>query len=101
MLLEYFKIIIRLFYFLIVPKVKFPGSGPHKVFLRIYALIIACLLLLGSAIIGRAFDAGYLRPVLLAGSILLVFTTCMTSLATEWQQLFLAQGIGGGAAQGV
>ena len=65
------------------------------------SLMLACLLLLGSAIVGRLFDAGHLRNVLMVGGLLLVFTTCMTSLSTEWYQLFLAQGIGAGLAVGI
>jgi MFS family permease len=68
-----------------------------------YTIVLtkAFLLLLGSAIVGRLFDAGYLRSILFVGAVLLVFTTCMTSLATEWYQLFLAQGIGAGIAVGI
>ena len=50
---------------------------------------LAFLLLLGSAFVGRLFDAGYLRSSVIAGSILLIFTTLMTSLSTEWYGLFL------------
>lgn len=63
--------------------------------------VVAFLLLLGSAFVGRLFDAGYLRSVIICGSVLLVFTTCMTSLSTEWYQLFLSQGIGAGIAVGM
>ena len=75
-------------------------------------LMVAFLLLLGAAFVGRAFDAGYLKVTLLSASILMVFTTCMTSLGKAWWQLFLytdletiltfrAQGIGSGIAVGV
>ncbi|CAN6606345.1 probable transporter Mch2p [Trichomonascus vanleenenianus] len=42
---------------------------------------------------GRLLDAGYHRPVLWVGVVLLVFGLMMTSLATEWYQVFLAQGV--------
>jgi MFS family permease len=70
------------------------------------------LLLLGSAVVGRLFDAGYMKYTTAIGSVLLVFTTCMTSLSSEWYQLFLyssildssnirSQGVGAGLAVGI
>lgn len=42
---------------------------------------------------GPLFDMGWLKPLLFAGSILLVFGMMMTSLCTEYWQAFLAQGL--------
>ncbi|KAK0219063.1 MFS general substrate transporter [Armillaria fumosa] len=52
---------------------------------------------------GFAMDQGHFRPVMLAGSVLLVFCLFMTSLTQEQQfwQVFLAQGIGLGIAVGI
>ena len=49
---------------------------------------------------GRLVDAGYTRPVYVSGAFLVVFGMFMTSLATEYWHILLAQGfcngIGGG-----
>ena len=49
---------------------------------------------------GRLVDAGYTRTLYVAGAFLVVFSMFMTSLATEYWQILLAQGfcngIGGG-----
>ena len=42
---------------------------------------------------GRATDAGLARPVVFVGSLFLVVGTFMTSLATTYWQIFLAQGL--------
>ena len=42
---------------------------------------------------GRATDAGLARPLVFIGSLLLVVGTFMTSLATTYWQIFLAQGL--------
>jgi MFS family permease len=42
---------------------------------------------------GRGTDAGLARPIVLCGSILLVLGTFMTSLCTQYWQVFLAQGV--------
>lgn len=42
---------------------------------------------------GRAFDAGHYRPVLVIGSLMQLLGIFMTSIATEFWQLFLAQGV--------
>ncbi|CAN6623041.1 riboflavin transporter Mch5p [Trichomonascus vanleenenianus] len=47
----------------------------------------------GTIFTGRLLDAGYHRLVLCAGVALLVFGLMMLSLATEWYQVFLAQGV--------
>ena len=54
-----------------------------------------------SAFSGRAADAGYARHTVFAGTTLLVFGTFMTSLATKYWQIFLAQGICTGIGMGV
>lgn len=42
---------------------------------------------------GRLFDAYGPRPIMIVGSVVLVFGTMMTSLATQYYQYILAQGI--------
>lgn len=44
-------------------------------------------------IFGRLADAGYTRPCVAVGCFLAVFGTFMVSLATEYWQIFLAQGV--------
>jgi MFS family permease len=51
------------------------------------------LVVSGSLFVGRLLDAGYVRPMLFAGTFLLSFGLMMTSLSTEFYQVFLAQGI--------
>lgn len=52
------------------------------------------------AFTGPLFDAGYFFAMLTGGSFLIVFGTMMTSIATQYWQIFLAQavciGIGAG-----
>ena len=50
---------------------------------------------------GRATDAGYFRHTFIFGSILIVLGVFMTSLCTEYWQLFLAQGIFTGIGNGL
>ncbi|KAJ6115106.1 hypothetical protein N7486_000884 [Penicillium sp. IBT 16267x] len=50
---------------------------------------------------GRATDAGYFRFTLTVGATLEVFCIFMTSLCTEYWQLFLAQGLGQGIGCGL
>jgi len=50
---------------------------------------------------GRLFDAGHLRPLVVAGCAMQVLAVFMTSLCTEYWQLFLAQGICGGLGAGI
>ncbi|KAG5974823.1 hypothetical protein E4U55_008044 [Claviceps digitariae] len=61
---------------------------------------IFCLLFV-STVSGRATDAGLARTVVTAGAVLLVLGTFMTSLATEYWQIFLAQGLCVGVGQGL
>ncbi|KAL4894336.1 major facilitator superfamily domain-containing protein [Aspergillus ambiguus] len=50
---------------------------------------------------GRATDAGYFKAVLTTGALLELFCIFMTSLSTQYWQLFLAQGIGQGLGCGL
>ncbi|KAM3519313.1 hypothetical protein NHJ13051_007604 [Beauveria bassiana] len=51
------------------------------------------LLILFSTISGPIFDLGYHRALLVSGTCLVVFGIMMTSLATQYWQLLLAQGL--------
>lgn len=51
------------------------------------------LLLTSGLITGPLYDYGYLRTMLVAGSLLEVFGLMMTSLGHEYYQVLLAQGI--------
>ncbi|KGO42510.1 Major facilitator superfamily domain, general substrate transporter [Penicillium expansum] len=61
---------------------------------------VFCLLFI-STLSGRATDAGLARPVVALGGLLLVIGTFMTSLAVEYWQIFLAQGLCIGIGQGL
>ncbi|RAL06896.1 putative MFS monocarboxylate transporter [Aspergillus homomorphus CBS 101889] len=50
---------------------------------------------------GRATDAGYFKTILAIGAVLELFCIFMTSLCTQYWQLFLAQGIGQGIGCGL
>lgn len=50
---------------------------------------------------GRALDAGYYHTVLACGSLLQVVAVFMTSISTQYWQLFLAQGICKGLGDGL
>jgi MFS family permease len=50
---------------------------------------------------GRSADAGYAQHTALLGSVLLVLGTFMTSVATEYWQILLAQGICTGLGMGI
>ncbi|KAL4944146.1 hypothetical protein BDV06DRAFT_210528 [Aspergillus oleicola] len=64
--------------------------------------IQATLIVMVGLVSGPLVDLGYLRPLVISGSFLVVFGMMMTSLATEYYQVILAQGfcvgIGGGIA---
>jgi MFS family permease len=49
---------------------------------------------------GRLTDAGYFRPVLIAGSVVCVVGIFMASLSTQYWQLLLAQGVCVGLGNG-
>ena len=51
------------------------------------------LLFLGGTLAGPAFDMGYLRSLLVFGTVLICFGMFMTSLCSEYWQIFLAQGV--------
>ncbi len=51
------------------------------------------LLLMAGIVVGPIYDKGYLRSLLVAGTFLVVFGLMMTSLATEYYQVFLAHGL--------
>ena len=50
---------------------------------------------------GRALDAGFYRTILVTGSFLQVLSVFMTSIASEYWELFLAQGICKGLGDGM
>ncbi|KAL4919108.1 major facilitator superfamily domain-containing protein [Aspergillus aurantiobrunneus] len=50
---------------------------------------------------GRATDSGYFKVILTIGAVLELFCIFMTSLCTEYWQLFLAQGVGQGIGCGL
>ena len=59
------------------------------------------LVFLIGAFSGRALDAGYYRATLFAGASLQLLGVFMTSLSTQYWQLFLAQGICQGLGDGL
>lgn len=52
-----------------------------------------CLVYFVGVFSGRAFDAGHYKIVLLAGCLLQIIGIFMTSIASQYWQLFLAQGL--------
>ncbi len=58
------------------------------------------LLLVGGLLTGPVFDAGHLRGLVIAGTILTVFGMMMTSLCKEYWQVVLAQGLVVGVGSG-
>lgn len=50
---------------------------------------------------GRALDAGYYRTVLICGSLFQIIAVFMTSISSQYWQLFLAQGICKGLGDGL
>jgi hypothetical protein len=51
------------------------------------------LLLFGGAITGPSFDLGYLRTLLLTGTLFSVLGMMLTSICLAYWQFFLAQGV--------
>lgn len=63
---------------------------------------ISAFILLGSGLLtGPLFDYGYLRPLLVGGSLLEVFGLIILSLSTKYYQVFLSQGICVGLGAGM
>ncbi|KAF5012136.1 hypothetical protein FDECE_1785 [Fusarium decemcellulare] len=60
-----------------------------------------CLIFLIGTFSGRAFDAGYYRTALAVGFFLQVLGIFMTSIASEFWQVLLAQGITQGLGNGI
>ena len=50
-------------------------------------------IMLGSVYAGPLYDWGYLRPLIAAGSFMIVFGMFMTSLCTKYWQIILSQGL--------
>lgn len=50
---------------------------------------------------GRLADAGYVKTTLAVGSFMVIFGTFMTSIATQYWQIFLAQGVCTGLGLGI
>ena len=63
--------------------------------------IQAWLLILVGALSGPLFDLGYFRSMLCIGNFLVVFGIMMLSLAKEYWQIFLAQGLCMGLGAGL
>ncbi|EIW74274.1 MFS general substrate transporter [Coniophora puteana RWD-64-598 SS2] len=59
------------------------------------------LLLVISVLTGPFFDMGYFRSLTISGSILMVLGVMMTSIATEYWQIILAQGVAFGLGSGM
>jgi hypothetical protein len=75
------------------------GAAP-SVISWIGTIQIFTLLLVGT-FSGRASDAGLVHEAVFAGTLMTVFGIFMTSLATEYYQLFLSQGICVGLGMGI
>lgn len=61
----------------------------------------SCLLMCVGAIAGPLFDAGYFSSLLIVGNIMVAFGLMMTSLADQYYQILLAQGICLGISAGL
>lgn len=59
------------------------------------------LLIFFGVLTGPIFDFGYFRTMLAVGSVMFVFGLMMLSLATEYYQVMLAQGVCIGLASGL
>src|ERR1700744_3407612 len=60
----------------------------------------AFILVALSLVVGPILDRGYFRSLLITGTFLTTFGTMMTSLGTQYWQIFLAQGISVGLGSG-
>jgi MFS family permease len=56
---------------------------------------------MGGVLTGPIYDRGYVRELLLTGSILTIFGIMMTSLATKYWHILLAQGLCVGLGAGI
>lgn len=74
-----------------LPEWQVAWVGSTQVFLTFFLAAFA----------GRFSDAGYAQHATLLGCVLIVLGTFMTSLATEYWQVFLAQGICTGLGMGI
>ncbi|KAL4786884.1 major facilitator superfamily domain-containing protein [Aspergillus varians] len=59
------------------------------------------LLIIGGLISGPLFDLGYYRTMIIAGSFLSVFGVMMLSLASNYDEIFLSQGVCAGLGFGL
>lgn len=60
----------------------------------------ACLLMFAGVVAGPLYDAGHFRLLILTGLFLIIFGMFMTSLAWEYWQILLAQGLCVGVGMG-
>jgi MFS family permease len=74
-----------------LPEAQISWIGSLQVFLAFAMCTIS----------GRLADAGYVRSTIIVGCFLVVFGTFMTSLCTEYWQIFLAQGLCTGVGLGL
>ncbi|KAI2776695.1 putative monocarboxylate permease [Daldinia loculata] len=74
-----------------LPESQVSWIGSFQVFLTFFVGTLS----------GRSADAGYAQHTVLLGSILIVLGTFMTSLATTYWQIFLAQGLCTGLGMGI
>ncbi|KAF7312629.1 MFS monocarboxylate [Mycena indigotica] len=76
------------------------STSPLSAIAWIGSLQLALVLLMG-CVSGPLFDAGYLKPMIAGAGTFYVFCLFMTSLATEFYQFVLAQGLGVGICMGL
>lgn len=76
-----------------------PHESPSN--LSWVSTISAFILLTSGLLTGPLFDYGYLRPLLVAGSLLEVFGLMMLSISTQYYQVLLSQGICVGLGAGM
>ncbi|ORY71806.1 major facilitator superfamily transporter [Pseudomassariella vexata] len=74
-----------------LPAAQVSWIGSVQIFLNSFVCIFS----------GRLSDAGYERETVLAGSMLMLLGTFTTSLATEYWQIFMAQGVCTGLGLGL
>ncbi|KAL2822231.1 putative MFS monocarboxylate transporter [Aspergillus cavernicola] len=72
-------------------QVQFPDRSSSEI--SWISTVSGFLLLFSGIITGPMYDYGYLRPLVVAGSLLEVFGLMMVSLSTQYYQVFLSQGI--------